>query len=188
MNIPPLEKEAVRKSGFLFLIFCDMLKENRKKVHYLYSHFVMSMAGSKIFLVMVILLVMDMIFGTLRAVKERKFNSSIGIDGAIRKVGMMLAVICLTAIDLVVPMNLIGFIPQSALEVFPIKNVSIMEFFAIFFCIYECLSVLKNMALCGLPVKPIWSKIREWLYKNTGEIGSQVVDIKEGNENGEENH
>lgn len=152
----------------------------------MHNNFFISMTGSRIFQVLVILLVMDMIFGTLRAAKEKKFNSSVGIDGVIRKVGMMLAVVCLSAIDIVIPMNLIGFIPTPLLEYLPIKSVSVMEFFAIFFCVYECLSVLKNMALCGLPVKPIWTKLRNWLYENTGEIGKEVIEEKE--KNGEENH
>jgi phage-related holin len=83
-------------------------------------------------------------------------------------------------------MNLIGFIPKPLLEYLPIKSVSVMEFFAIFFCVYECLSVLKNMALCGLPVKPIWTKLRNWLYENTGEIGKEVIEEEE--KNGKENH
>lgn len=151
----------------------------------MYTHFFTDMTGSRIFQVLVILLVMDMIFGSLRAIREKRFNSSVGIDGVIRKVGMMLAVVCLSVMDHVMPMNLIGFIPE---QVLPIKSVTIMEFFALFFCIYECLSVLKNMALSGLPVKPIWSKIRQWMYDNTGEIGKEVIEEQEAKENGEENH
>lgn len=154
----------------------------------MYTHFFTDMTGSRIFQVLVILLVMDMIFGSLRAIREKRFNSSVGIDGVIRKVGMMLAVVCLSVMDHVMPMNLIGFIPEQALQVLPIKSVTIMEFFALFFCIYECLSVLKNMALSGLPVKPIWSKIRQWMYDNTGEIGKEVIEEQEAKENGEENH
>jgi toxin secretion/phage lysis holin len=155
----------------------------------MYTHFLANMTESRIFQVLVILLIMDMIFGSLRAIREKRFNSSVGIDGVIRKVGMMLAVVCLSVMDHVMPMNLIGFIPKQALQVLPIKSVTIMEFFALFFCIYECLSVLKNMALSGLPVKPIWSKLRQWMYDNTGEIGKEVIEEKEKEEeDGEKNH
>lgn len=154
----------------------------------MYTHFFTDMTGSRIFQILVILLVMDMIFGSLRAIREKRFNSSVGIDGVIRKVGMMLAVVCLSVMDHVMPMNLIGFIPEQALQVLPIRSVTIMEFFALFFCIYECLSVLKNMALSGLPVKPIWSKIRQWMYDNTGEIGKEVIEEQEAKENGKKNH
>lgn len=32
-------------------------------------------------------------FGVLRAIKEKKFNSCAGIDGAIRKVGMLISLV-----------------------------------------------------------------------------------------------
>ena len=40
-----------------------------------------------------IVITLDTIFGILRAIKERNINSCIGIDGIIRKVGMLIAVI-----------------------------------------------------------------------------------------------
>ena len=43
--------------------------------------------------VLIILVILDSIFGSLRAIRERKFNSNIGIDGLIRKFGMMISVI-----------------------------------------------------------------------------------------------
>ena len=41
--------------------------------------------GITLFLAVVIAVVMDTFFGVLRAIKHRCFNSSVGIDGAIRK-------------------------------------------------------------------------------------------------------
>lgn len=31
-------------------------------------------------------------------------------------------------------------------------------------------SIFKNMALCGLPVKKVWEKVREFLAKYTDEL------------------
>jgi hypothetical protein len=45
-----------------------------------------------------------------------------------------------------------------------------MEFFAVIYCVYEVLSVLKNMTLSGLPVDKIWEAVRKFLKNNTGEI------------------
>lgn len=42
---------------------------------------------------LVICIVLDTIFGILRAIKERKLNSNIGIDGTIRKAGMMISIL-----------------------------------------------------------------------------------------------
>ena len=36
--------------------------------------------------ILIIVIVLDTIFGILRAIKEKKINSAIGIDGIIRKV------------------------------------------------------------------------------------------------------
>ena len=38
------------------------------------------------------------------------------------------------------------------------------------FTVYEAMSVLKNMALAGLPVQPLWEKLKFFLEHNTGEI------------------
>ena len=32
------------------------------------------------------------------------------------------------------------------------------------------MSIFKNMALCGLPVKKVWEKVREFLAKYTDEL------------------
>ena len=34
----------------------------------------------------------------------------------------------------------------------------------------EVVSIFKNMALCGLPVKKVWEKVREFLAKYTDEL------------------
>ena len=36
--------------------------------------------------------------------------------------------------------------------------------------LYEVVSIFKNMALCGLPVKKVWEKVREFLAKYTDEL------------------
>lgn len=120
---------------------------------------------------MVVSIVMDMIFGSLRALRERKFNSSVGIDGGIRKVGMLMCVVCLAFVDVLMPMNLIAFVPAKLRDLaFSPKEVTIMGLFALLFLLFETLSVLKNMTLSGLPVRVVWEKVHKFLSKNTNEI------------------
>ena len=57
--------------------------------------------------VLLICVLLDSIFGVLRSIRERKFNSNIGIDGLIRKFGMMISVIFFMLIDTIVNLNLI---------------------------------------------------------------------------------
>lgn len=118
----------------------------------------------------VICVVIDTIFGVLRAIKEKKFNSNFGINGAIRKVGMIVCILCLVIVDHIVNVNLIGFIPEEARSIIGLSKVGTMEFFGILFICYEVVSILKNMALCGLPVKKVWAFVKKTLGKYTDEL------------------
>lgn len=115
-------------------------------------------ASNKIMEIVVICIVMDTIFGVLRAIKEKKFNSNFGINGAIRKVGMLISLVLLALVDSIIRLNLIGFIPAGARTYLPGQTVGTMEFFALLYIAYEIVSILKNMSLCGLPVKKALSK------------------------------
>jgi protein utxA len=128
------------------------------------------MRGNTLFQLVVIMIVMDVLFGSLRAAKDRAFNSSVGIDGGIRKVGMLLSLVCLVFVDILCPVNLIGFIPEVLREYIHLKDITVMEFFALLYIVYEVLSVLKNMTLSGLPVRRVWVTVKAFLKKNTGEF------------------
>lgn len=45
------------------------------------------LTGNSFFEILLIAVVLDTILGVLRAIKEHKFNSCVGIDGAIQKGG-----------------------------------------------------------------------------------------------------
>ena len=114
--------------------------------------------------------IFDTCFGVLRAIKEQKLNSNFGIDGALRKIGMLLSLVFLVIVDAVVQINLIGFIPDEALNIIGVETVGVAEFFALLYLAYETVSILKNMALCGLPVKHIWVTVKGFLGKYTDEL------------------
>lgn len=73
-------------------------------------------------------------------------------------------------VDHIVAVNLIGFIPQEVRAVMAVDRIGTMEFFAILFVAYEIISILKNMYLCGLPVKKIWQTVKAFLQKYTDEL------------------
>ena len=112
--------------------------------------------------VLVLVICLDTLFGCGRAIKYKKWNSTVGIDGLIRKILMM--------IDNVINFDFIGFIPDEIKQYINIK-IGISSVFAILFILYEFTSVLKNMVKCGLPV-PIKfkNKIEELLNKYTTEL------------------
>ena len=125
---------------------------------------------NQIFELVMVAIVVDTIFGVLRAIKERKFNSNCGINGAIRKVAMIICILALVIVDYIVNLNLIGFIPENVRNYLPADSIGTMEFFGILFVAYEVVSILKNMALCGLPVKKLWQFVKNALGKYTDEL------------------
>ena len=137
----------------------------------------------------------DTLLGVLRAIKFRQFNSSVGIDGAIRKVAMVVSVGVLMLADLLIHVNLLAFVPEEYVHYFGVQKLGMCEFFCLLFTACECLSVLKNMVLCGLPVpKKVENWLRDFLANMTAELTmdngindkvSEIgeADIKEANTN-----
>lgn len=121
--------------------------------------------------VLIIVIVLDTILGILRAIREKGLNSCIGIDGMIRKVGMLIVMIFLIVIDHIIDLNLIGFIPENARDILQLKDVGISSLFNILFIIFETLSIFKNMILCKLPIpKKLQSYLENIMKEFTGEI------------------
>ena len=112
--------------------------------------------------ILLITVALDTILGVLRAIKEHKFNSCVGIDGAIRKAGMLLSVGFFMATDVIIHINVLSMVPEEYVQLLGIDKMGICEFFSLLFILYELVSILKNMTLCGLPVP---TKIKRWIQK-----------------------
>ena len=121
--------------------------------------------------VLIVVIVLDLILGILRAISEKSINSCIGIDGMIRKVGMLIVVVFLTIIDAIIHLDLIGFIPETIKETLKLGHVGISSLFNILFIIFEILSIFKNMILCKLPIpKKLQLFLENVMKEFTGEI------------------
>ena len=134
--------------------------------------------------ILLIAVTLDTLLGVLRAIKEHKFNSCVGIDGAIRKAAMLVSICLLMAIDVIMHINIVGMIPEQYIQVIGIQKLGICEFFCLLFILYEAVSILKNMTLCGLPVP---KKIKKWVQKfledMTEELPEDAVEeLKSGGE------
>lgn len=139
--------------------------------------FINAMAGNTFFRVLMVVIAADTVLGVLRAIKFRHFNSSVGIDGAIRKVAMLASAVALMAADLLIHVNLMAFVPENYIQALGIQKLGMCEFFCLLFILYECLSVLKNMVLCGLPVpKKLRSWLKEFLENMTTEMPEEELD------------
>lgn len=126
--------------------------------------------GSTVIKLVILAVVMDTCFGCIRAIKEHEFNSCFGIDGAIRKISMLASLAFLLILDKIVHLNLIGFIPEAVRTYLPVDAIGVAEFFGLLYIAYELVSILKNMTLCGLPVKRVWEIIKKFLSKYTDEL------------------
>lgn len=129
--------------------------------------------------VLIVVIVLDLILGILRAIRERTINSCIGIDGMIRKVGMIIVIVFLTIIDTIIHLDLIGFIPEIIKETLKLGQVGISSLFNILFIIFEILSIFKNMILCKLPIpKKLQIYLEDIMKEFTGEIKEKEVNKK----------
>lgn len=127
------------------------------------------------FKLLLIFIVFDIIFGILRAIKEKEINSTIGIDGMIRKVGMIISTIFLFLVDRMTNLNFIGFLPEEVLNIMTLKFIGIGDLFDILFIVFESLSILKNMYLCKLPIP---KKLKDILKKILTEFTEEVKERK----------
>ena len=127
------------------------------------------LTDSKGMKVLIIIIVLDVIFGLLRAIREKGLNSTIGIDGIIRKVGMIISIIFSIFIDKIVNINLVGFIPESLKQY--VGKVGVGDLFIILYIIFEILSILKNMIKCKMPIP---KKLQNFLEKLLKEFTSEI--------------
>lgn len=136
--------------------------------------------NNRVIQIVMIAVVFDTIFGVIRAVRKHKFNSCFGIDGAIRKISMIVSITMLAIVDRLVKINLIGFVPEEARQFIGLEIIGTAEFFGLLYICYEVVSILKNMYLCGLPVHWVWKNVRVFLSKYTEELpGTEEIDTKQ---------
>ena len=128
---------------------------------------------------LIIVLLLDTFLGSIRAIKEKKWNSTVGINGVLRKIAMLGSIIFLQASDLIIHIDLLSFVPDDVLKYVGLTKVGACELFGILFVLYEITSVLKNMLLCGLPIpKGIKDKVEHLLQDMTTEINNNNKTIE----------
>ena len=116
-------------------------------------------------------IVFDTIMGCCRAATQHEFNSSFGINGGIRKAGMLISLVFLMSFDVLSGFNILKFIPEGYREIWGSPKIGTGEFFAALYFAYESISILKNMYILGIPM-PSWmkTKLEKFLKEMTGEL------------------
>ena len=133
--------------------------------------YLIGLSSDKSIQLLIIIIVLDVIFGILRAIKEHETNSTIGINGIIRKVGMIITIIFCFIIDEIVDVDLTFFIPETLKEALNFSKFGITYLFNSLFIVFEFLSILKNMYKCNLPIP---NKLKLILEKILKEFTSEV--------------
>lgn len=128
----------------------------------MFNELILFIGKHSFFIILLYAVLMDTFLGVLRAIKEHKFNSCVGINGAIRKIAMLFSVMFLMFIDSIVQIDFLFMIPQEYLQWIGITRMGVCELFCLLFVLYEIVSILKNMTLCGLPVP---TKLKEFIQK-----------------------
>lgn len=115
--------------------------------------------------------VFDTIMGCCRAAYQHEFNSSFGINGGIRKAGMLISLVFLMSFDVLSGFNLLKFIPEQYRTVWNCPKIGTGEFFSALYFAYESISIMKNMYKLGIPM-PKWmkQKLEKFLKDMTGEL------------------
>ena len=115
-------------------------------------------------------IIFDLFLGVMRSFKEKKTNSTIGIDG------MIACLLFLVVLDFLIHLDLIAWLPSQILDIFKaigITTIGISDVFALLFIVFELLSILKNWALIGLPMfKGVNEKVTRFLETFTDEMPS----------------
>lgn len=135
------------------------------------QNFINILTNNTFIKILIIAVFLDTFLGALRALKERKFNSGVGIDGGIRKVAMLGCIAFLAVLDMCFTFNLLFMLPEQWISFLGVEKIGLCEFFSILFILYEAVSILKNMLLCGLPVPPkLKNKLESLLHTMTDEL------------------
>lgn len=129
------------------------------------------LVNNQVIQVLSIFIILDTLFGVLRSIKQHKTNSTIGIDGLIRKCAIIFTIVGCVVLDNIVNINLISFIPEEIKESLNITKIGTSEMFGFLYCIFELLSIFKNMYKIGLPL-PI--KLKNFLEKILKEFTEEV--------------
>lgn len=116
----------------------------------------------------------DLALGAFRYLKTKKFNSSFGKEGIIRKSEETFFIAGLVILDIILKINFVGFmptfVPQEIMAYIPVTHVGASDIVCVIVSIYEFVSILKNCCLAGLPLKRLWAEVYIFLRKYTDEL------------------
>ena len=89
---------------------------------------------------------------------------------------MLTSVIFFGLIDIILELNLIGFIPEEIRKAIKLDTIGIADLFNMLFVIFESLSILKNMVKCKLPIP---KKLQQFLENAFNKFTEELKESEE---------
>ena len=84
---------------------------------------------------------------------------------------MLLSVGLLMLVDIIMHINMLFMIPEQYIKLLGIQKLGVCEFFCLLFVLYEAVSILKNMTLCGLPVP---ERVKKYIQKFLSDMTDEL--------------
>ena len=101
------------------------------------------------------LMIADVVSGIFKAIfQKRGVNSTIGINGLIRKAGVLLALLVFIVIDSFINLNFAAMVPNELLAAFKLENaqIGLSHVMLVFFGLFELTSLFENLGEIGVPI------------------------------------
>lgn len=132
----------------------------------------------QILMMIAVLVLADFMTGYVKAYTKCELNSSIGLDGLIRKAMILFSMLIFMILDGILRLNFISCLPNQILEViqrFGIEKIGLSELMGMGIILQEGTSILENLHQLGVPIPKFIAqrieKIRQsYLTEEEGDV------------------
>lgn len=126
------------------------------------------MSMNRMFSIIALLVLVDFLTGYVKAYLKCELNSTIGLDGLIRKAMILLSMIVFALLDHLIGFDLVEWLPEGIHTIFLELNITpigLTQLFGVGMILQESTSIVENLHEIGVPI-PKWlakriSRVRE---------------------------
>ena len=115
----------------------------------------------RILMMISVLVLSDFMTGYVKAYIKCELNSSIGLDGLIRKAMILFSMLIFMILDSILRLNLISWLPNQMLEViqrFGVEKMGLSELMGVGIILQEGTSILENLYQLGGSIPKVIAK------------------------------
>lgn len=109
----------------------------------------------RMLLIVVLLVIVDFFTGYVKAYLKCQLNSSVGLDGLIRKAMILFSMLVFKLLDEMLNFNLLKVFPSEGLVLLVemgVEKVGLMEILGVGVVLQEGTSILENLHELGVPI------------------------------------